>query len=192
MRDLIKLGIVAIMLPWAAPVAAGTLAGDAAAIDHREYPSNTELWRPSADRDDPSAQHNLGVVYAGGDGVRQDDAEALKWFRKSAEQGYAPAQYSLGHMYLEGAGVSQDLARATAYFGKAAEQGYLKAQYELAILLFQGQGVTEDYIAAYKWLEIVASKGNTLASEKREVVAMKMTPVEIAIARKQAKDWQRK
>ena len=35
------------------------------------------------------AQSNLGYMYAKGQGVRQDDEAAVKWFRMSAEQGYA-------------------------------------------------------------------------------------------------------
>jgi TPR repeat protein len=38
-------------------------------------------------------------------GVKQDAAEAVKWYRKAAEQGYARAQFNLGLMYAEGKGV---------------------------------------------------------------------------------------
>jgi TPR repeat protein len=33
--------------------------------------------------------NNLGSVYAKGQGVPQDYATALSWYRKAAEQGYA-------------------------------------------------------------------------------------------------------
>ena len=51
------------------------------------------------------AQYNLGVMYDEGRGVRQDDAEAVRWYRQAAEQGYAAAQYNLGAMYANGRGV---------------------------------------------------------------------------------------
>ncbi|MGN6876123.1 tetratricopeptide repeat protein, partial [Neisseria sp. P0021.S007] len=54
------------------------------------------------------AQYILGVMYADGEGVRQDYAEALKWYRKAAEQGDARAQSDLGLMYANGQGVRQD------------------------------------------------------------------------------------
>jgi TPR repeat protein len=38
---------------------------------------------------------NLGVMYANGDGVPQDFAEAAKWFRKAADQGDTEAQSNL-------------------------------------------------------------------------------------------------
>lgn len=50
---------------------------------------SVESVKQRADQGVAEAQHNLGVMYFNGDGVRQDYAEALKWYRKAAEQGYA-------------------------------------------------------------------------------------------------------
>ena len=70
-----------------------------------------------------AAQYNLGVVYAEGRGVRQNDAEAARWFRKAADQGVAQAQFNLGVMYYKGHGVRQDLALAQEWLGKACQNG---------------------------------------------------------------------
>ena len=59
-----------------------------------------------------AAQYNLGVMYDNGQGVRQDDAQAVQWYRKAAEQGHAKAQYNLGVAYINGQGVRQDDAQA--------------------------------------------------------------------------------
>ncbi len=53
------------------------------------------------------AQNDLGFMYENGQGVPQDYAEAVGWFRKAAEQGYANAQYNLGNMYRNGHGVER-------------------------------------------------------------------------------------
>ena len=53
----------------------------------------------------------------------QDDAEAVKWFRKAAEQGDASAQYNLGVMYEFSRGVPQDAVQAYAWLNIAAAQG---------------------------------------------------------------------
>ena len=45
-----------------------------------------------ADQGDVDAQNNLGVMYDNGNGVPENDAEAVKWFRKAANQGDATAQ----------------------------------------------------------------------------------------------------
>ena len=50
-------------------------------------------------------------MYANGEGVPQDAAEAVRWFRLAAEQGYASAQYNLGVMYANGRGILKDAAR---------------------------------------------------------------------------------
>ena len=51
----------------------------------------TELRR-QAEQGDAEAQIDLGLRYANGEGVPQDDAEAVRWFRLAAEQENADAQ----------------------------------------------------------------------------------------------------
>ncbi len=70
-----------------------------------------------------AAQYNLGVMYDNGQGVRQDDAQAVQWYRKAAEQGIAEAQYNLGVMYDNGQGVRQNYKIAKEWFGKACDNG---------------------------------------------------------------------
>ena len=62
-------------------------------------------------------------MYDNGEGVPQDDAEAVRWFRLAAEQGEARAQFNLGIRYANGEGVPQDDAEAIRWYRLAAEQG---------------------------------------------------------------------
>ena len=62
-------------------------------------------------------------MYAHGEGVPEDDAEAVRWYRLAAEQGDVTAQYSLGVMYATGEGVSEDLAITYARYNVAGAQG---------------------------------------------------------------------
>jgi len=41
------------------------------------------------------AQFNLGLMYDFGEGVPEDDEEAVRWYREAAEQGNAAAQVNL-------------------------------------------------------------------------------------------------
>ena len=66
-------------------------------------------------------------MYDNGEGVPEDDAEAVKWFRMAAQQGQAGAQFNLGVMYAYGRGVPEDYVRAYAWYNLAAEQGYERA-----------------------------------------------------------------
>ncbi|MEK9941784.1 MAG: tetratricopeptide repeat protein [Gammaproteobacteria bacterium] len=85
-------------------------------------------WRPLAEQGNATAQFNLGVMYRQGQGVPQDDKEAVNWYRKSAEQGYAWAQSNLGVMYGEGRGVPQDNVYAHMWFNIAASNGHDNAR----------------------------------------------------------------
>ena len=58
--------------------------------------------------------------YENGQGVLQDDAEAVRWYRAAAEQGDAEAQFNLGVMYATGKGVLQDHIQAYQWSQLAA------------------------------------------------------------------------
>ena len=65
------------------------------------------------------------------EGVPQDDAEAVRWYRKAAEQGFAPGQSNLGLMYARGEGVPKDYVLAYAWLNLAVaqeEKGAVKAK----------------------------------------------------------------
>ncbi|MBM4205815.1 MAG: sel1 repeat family protein, partial [Gammaproteobacteria bacterium] len=63
------------------------------------------------------------VMYALGEGVPKNDAEAVAWFRRAAEQGLAEAQGALGVMYALGEGVSGNDVDAYFWSNLAAAQG---------------------------------------------------------------------
>jgi len=79
---------------------------------------------------DAEAQNNLGLMYANGRGVTEDDEEAVRFYRLAAEQGNAAAQSNLGLMYANGEGVPQEYVRAYMWFDLAAAQGWALAQTE--------------------------------------------------------------
>jgi TPR repeat protein len=70
----------------------------------------------------------LGVCYVNGEGVPQNYAEAVKWYRKAAEQGDVYAHFNLGLCYYNGQGVPQNKAVGIKWMKKAAQQGYEAAK----------------------------------------------------------------
>ena len=82
----------------------------------------------------PWAQYSLGVSYEIGEGVAQDSAEAVKWYRLAAEQGIPEAQCNLGEMYAEGLGVPENLVEAVKWYRLAAEQGNDDAKFSLNVI----------------------------------------------------------
>jgi TPR repeat protein len=87
------------------------------------------LWRPDSAQGHPDAQFYLGEMFASGQGVAQNDAEAVRLFRLAAAQGEARAQYNLGVMSANGQGVAQDFAEAVRLYRLAAAQGSADAQF---------------------------------------------------------------
>ena len=55
------------------------------AQDKPSTPQELADLRASAEAGDADAQLTIGLRYANGRGVPQDDAEAVAWFRKAAE-----------------------------------------------------------------------------------------------------------
>ena len=99
-RDHVQLQTV---LASTQPAAPPDLSVDTATLDQ---------LKQMADKGDPVAQNALGLHYATGDGVKLNEAEAVRWFTKAAELGNVPAQSKLGSIYFSGRGVPPDYNRA--------------------------------------------------------------------------------
>ncbi len=144
-----------------------TEAQDLAAADEAykrgDYATVLQLMRPLADAGNTRAQTYLGVMYDNGQGVPQDDAQAVTWYRKAADQGDARAQTNLGAAYETGRGVAQDLRRAADWYRKAADQHHVAAEYILGKMYSTGRGVPQDYGQAAEWFRKAADHGYAAA-----------------------------
>lgn len=121
--------------------------------------SDLATLRAQAEAGDPVALNALGNLYANGQGVTRDDAEALRQYTLSAERSYAPANFNLGMMYELGRGVSTDITRAFSYYLKAAQQGFAPAQYNVGNMYAGGLGVGQDNFEAVLWFTQAADQG---------------------------------
>ena len=74
----------------------------------------------AADPTDAYEQVHLAEMYYLGEGVPQDFAEAVKWYRLAADQGLAIAQGALGDAYSNGEGVPEDFLQAYKWLNLAA------------------------------------------------------------------------
>ena len=86
-----------------------------------QTPELDEL-RALAEQGDASVQILLGVMYINGEGVPQDDTEAVRWYRLAANQRHAGAQLNLGVKYRDGEGTPQDFVEAHMWTNLAALQ----------------------------------------------------------------------
>ncbi|MBI5387419.1 MAG: sel1 repeat family protein [Verrucomicrobia bacterium] len=116
------------------------------------------------------AQFNLAVYLEKGTGVKQNVAEALKWYQRAAEQGNSAAQFNLGLKYSRGEGVPQDQVAAAKWFNLAAAKGHSKAQLVLGRMYSAGLGVKKDPALAEKLIRDAAAQG--LEQAKLELVKL--------------------
>ena len=129
-------------------------------------------------------------MYANGEGVPKDEAEAVNWYRKAAEQGHARGQFNLGLMYANGRGVTKDEAEAVNWYRKAAEQGYASAQNSLGVMYKNGYGVPKDETAAYMWFLLAGGQGNEIARKNIPKIEESLTAVQRAEGQRMANDRQ--
>jgi TPR repeat protein len=135
-----------------------------------------QVIQEAAERGDPSAQVELGILYESGRGVPLDPVEASRWYRRAAERIYEPAlfalgrqgaergeaiaQYNVGNAYYQGQGVSQDTQKAFAWYRRAAAQGHIRAQLMVGLMYEQGRDVPQNYAEALIWYRKTADQGD--------------------------------
>jgi uncharacterized protein len=159
---LLKFLLALFVCAGSAPAVAGPYEDAVSAYDQGDYRTALDVYQPLADQGDARAQHNLGVMYANGQGVPQDHAAAVSWWRRAAEQGFAQAQGALAVMYERGEGVRRDLVQAHKWYSLAASRFDLSDKYR------------------------------DITFRKRDLVAAKMTPGQIAEAENLAREWKPK
>ncbi len=118
------------------------------------------LFRQAADLGDPDAMVELGESYRAGEGVTQDDSEALRWFRRAADAGNSAGMLSIGAMYLLGDGIPASDDEAVQWFEKAAARGNPAGIYDLATMYEGGRGVTQNLDKANELYQKAAGLGN--------------------------------
>ncbi|HJT12714.1 MAG TPA: tetratricopeptide repeat protein [Dongiaceae bacterium] len=82
-----------------ATTAAGSVQDGWDAFGRGDYEGALAVWQPLAEQGDVSVQLLVGSIYDFGQGVPQDDAEAVKWYERAAQQGSAKGQYQAGAVY---------------------------------------------------------------------------------------------
>jgi TPR repeat protein len=91
---------------------------------------------------------NDGFRHWTGEGMPQNDVEAVRIWRQGADAGHAVCWDPLGHAYWEGRGVSQSYAQAVECWKNAGDEGLLG----LADAYWWGYGVSQDRRRAVEYL----------------------------------------
>jgi hypothetical protein len=93
------------------------------AYEKGDYATAVRVFKPAADKGQPDAQFNLGILYSRGQGVGKDPEEAFKWLRLAADQGLPQAQFMVAQMREKGEGVAPNYAEAEHWYQLAADSG---------------------------------------------------------------------
>jgi TPR repeat protein len=119
-----------------------------------------ETAKIDAQRGDPQAQGDLGLLYEKGLGTPVDDKQAVYWLTKAAKKGDVNSENNLGFMYFNGHGVAQDYAEAMRWFQKASDQGLASAQSNLGLMYGAGLGVPKDFAKALNFYKKAADQND--------------------------------
>ncbi|MDB5649019.1 MAG: peptidoglycan-binding protein [Hyphomicrobiales bacterium] len=149
----------------------------------RDVSLAAQWFRKAADKDNAPAQYRLGALYEKGVGVPKSAKDASIWYRRAAEAGNVRAMHNLAVLIADGIDGKPDYKMAAAWFQNAAEHGVRDSQYNLAILYARGLGVEQDLTKCYKWLSLAAAQGDTDALKKRDEVASRLQPRQLAEAK---------
>ena len=129
--------------------------------------------KKTAEAGNTDAQVELGRIY---DykfkeyNIEQNEAEALKWYKKAAEQGNPAGMENLAISYEYGGKVPKDYSEALKWHLKAAEKGYVSAQYNLGEIYYNpivntyvnySGIVRQDYTKAFEWFKKAATTDAT-------------------------------
>jgi TPR repeat protein len=78
-------------------------------------------FRAAAEQGHVNAQYYTGLMYANGEGTKQDYREAAKWYQMAAEHNQPDALVQLARLYATGTGVDMDVKKSIELFGRAAK-----------------------------------------------------------------------
>jgi TPR repeat protein len=135
------------------------------------------------------AMRLLGILYAAGKGVPQNDAQAEHWFTRFAVLSDDPVAYtSIGREFQTGDEVPKDLAVAARWFTEAAERGSGEGMLFLGLAYGLGDGVSKDDAQAYFWLILAAARDAQYAAT-RDLVRARLTTEQIRSVQERAAEW---
>ena len=147
------------------------------------------MFEKAGEKNLAPAQYRAGNAYEKGLGVTRDVEAARRWYQRAAEIGNTRAMHNLAVLMAEGAAGKPDYAAAMTWFVKAAEHGVRDSQFNLAVLYARGLGGQQDLVRSYTWFAIAAGQGDEEAGRKRDEVAARLQPADLARAKSNVERW---
>ncbi|MBP0057280.1 SEL1-like repeat protein [Anaerobutyricum soehngenii] len=146
------------------------------------YPSDEKsfyYYMEAAKQGDAFSQTKIAEFYMEGEGVRKNQKEAEKWYRKAfisymteAMEGDIYSQERIAELYMEGKGVEKDEQEAAKWYKKVLDyyteealKGDGEKQIEVALFYLEGKGVKKDDRESIRWYEKAVQQNDTELKE---------------------------
>ena len=131
-------------------------------------------YMEAAKQGDAFSQTRIADFYMEGEGVRKNQKEAEKWYRKAfisymteAMEGDIYSQEQIAELYMEGKGVERDeqesakwYKKVLDYYTEEALKGDGEKQIEVALFYLEGKGVKKDDRESIRWYEKAAQQND--------------------------------
>lgn len=135
------------------------------------------------------AQQRIAAIYEQGLGVPRDPSLAMTWYERAAQAGNVKAMHHLATLLAAGVQGAPDYAAAFRWYAEAADGGLRDSQFNLGVLYTRGVGTPRSLPRAYQWFDVAARQGDADAAAKRDEIAKRMAPPELAAAKLLAERW---
>ena len=113
-----------------------------------------------AEQGDATAQFNLGLMYDTGEGVPENDAEAVRWYRMAAEQGDANGAAQSGSHVSHWRRRSRKRCRGGAMVSHGRRAGICLGAVQSGWHVFHwSKAFPQIYTEAVRWYQMAAEQG---------------------------------
>ena len=143
------------------------------------YEKAKEIWEGLAAKGNTTALINLANMFQQGQGVTENQKEAMHYVVRAAKLGDSRAQHELGIAYEKGTVLERDIEKAAMWLKKSAEQDDPDGQFAYGVMLATGKGkgleqaTSEQRTEAIDWLKKATENGNIEAKDYIKVLTGK-------------------
>lgn len=121
----------------------------------------------TSDEDIAECMFRVGLAFALGEGIKQDNQQAIFWLAEADKKGHVHASGILAFAYLNGDPFPKDEVEGVKWLRRSAELGNAVSQYGMGMSYSVGTGNTPiDKIKALEWLKKAAANGYTKALDE--------------------------
>ena len=118
------------------------------------------LYQKACDAGSAPTCNSLGLIYANGEGVPQDQLRAAGLYRQACDGGNPPGCTNLGYVYAHGLGVSADQSHALRLYQDGCSGGDAAGCEDLGFMYAHGRGVAIDQSRAVQFYQQGCDGGN--------------------------------